>query len=303
MSLDCGALPTAPLRRSNPTIVNPIILLLLDPKHNRCFWCFILKPILCSCFDGCWILELYYNCFWNSPETLADCPSFFFPNLFFPASGSSSCKCTHCFSFLFHLSLTPTFRTSEWASLNASLLLSPHTHMHRYAVSLSLSGLKHYKRESFQWAILSGEGDPNFGERKNLRIIANEARDALMGRRRCRDPRGFLIWLTCILILSTFLESGVKMREGGKNMNIHPHLYFKAFAVLREASAGFDQFPSPLQKWQPSLLGPDRGLARCTGGPVRREPAPVPSCPQTLINRGKYPMESLWEFLITQRPC
>ncbi len=215
---------------------------------------------------------------------------------FFPASGSSSSKCTHCFSFLFHLSLTPTFCTSECASLNASLLLSPHT------LSLSLSGAKHYKRESFQWAILSGEGDPNFGERKNLRIIANEAKDALMGQRWRRVPRGFLIWLTCILILSTFIESGGE-KERRRNMNIHPHLYFKAFPILREAGAGFDQFPSPLQKWQLSLLGPDRGLARCTGGPARRESAPVPSCPQTLINRGKYPMESLWEFLITQRPC
>ncbi len=86
------------------------------------------------------------------------------------------------------------------------LCFSLHTLTH--TLSLSLSGEKHYKRESFQWAILSGEGDPNFGERKNLRIIANEARDALMGRCWRRVPRGFLIWLTCILILSTFIESG-----------------------------------------------------------------------------------------------
>ncbi len=78
---------------------------------------------------------------------------------------------------------------------------------------------------------------------------------------------------------------------------------FQGISNPTGAGAGFDQFPSPLQKWQLSLLGPDRGLARCTGGPARRESAPVPSCPQTLINRGKYPMESLWEFLITQRPC
>lgn len=64
-------------------------------------------------------------------------------NSFFPAPGSSSSKCTHSFSLLFHLNLTPTYRTSELASLNASLLLSPHTRM----LSLSLSGEKHYKRE------------------------------------------------------------------------------------------------------------------------------------------------------------
>lgn len=89
-------------------------------------------------------------------------------------------------------------------------------HTHKCSLSLSLSGEKHYKRESFQWAILSGEGDPNFGERKNLRIIANEARDALMGRRWRWVPRGFLIWLTCILILSTFIESGGWKREKEK---------------------------------------------------------------------------------------
>ncbi|KAK3533826.1 hypothetical protein QTP70_032168 [Hemibagrus guttatus] len=77
-------------------------------------------------------------------------------------------------------------------------------------------------------------------------------------------------------------------------MNIHPHLYFKAFPLLRENPTPVsDRFSWPLQKRQISLPSPDRGLARHTGGPASGEPAPVPSCPQTLINRGTYPMESL----------
>lgn len=89
-----------------------------------------------------------------------------------------------------------------------SLLLSHH--------SPSLSGEKFYKREGVQWAILSGEGDPNFGERKNMRIIANEARDAYAVRHRRQVPRGFLIWLTCILILSIFSLNQVEKKRAGE---------------------------------------------------------------------------------------
>ena len=42
-------------------------------------------------------------------------------------------------------------------------------------------------------------------------------------------------------------------------------------------SVGFDQFPSPLQKWQLSLSGPDRGLPNAQevlrGGSLRPFPA------------------------------
>jgi hypothetical protein len=37
------------------------------------------------------------------------------------------------------------------------------------------------QKESFQCTILSGEGDPNIREKKNLRIIANEARGRING--------------------------------------------------------------------------------------------------------------------------
>lgn len=37
------------------------------------------------------------------------------------------------------------------------------------------------QRESLQCVILSGEGDPNFREEKNLRIIANEAKGCFNG--------------------------------------------------------------------------------------------------------------------------
>lgn len=52
---------------------------------------------------------------------------------------------------------------------------------------------------------------------------------------------------------------------------------FQGISIPAGALVGFDQFPSPLQKWQLSLLGPDRGLPNAQkvlrGGSQRPFPA------------------------------
>lgn len=90
----------------------------------------------------------------------------------------------------FHLGLTPAYLTSERASLNVFLPLSGP----RFSPSLlrhSLSGRTVTKGKPL-FPILSGVGDPNFREEKNLRIIANEAKGCINGPTRRTD---FLVQL------------------------------------------------------------------------------------------------------------
>lgn len=90
----------------------------------------------------------------------------------------------------FHLGLTPAYLTSERASLNVFLPLSGP----RCSPSLlrhSLSGRTVTKGKPL-FPILSGVGDPNFREEKNLRIIANEAKGCINGPTRRTD---FLVQL------------------------------------------------------------------------------------------------------------
>lgn len=85
----------------------------------------------------------------------------------------------------FHLGLTPAYLTSERASLNVFLPLSGL----RRSPSLlrhSLSGRTVTKGKPL-FPILSGVGDPNFREEKNLRIIANEAKGCINGPTRRTD--------------------------------------------------------------------------------------------------------------------
>lgn len=90
----------------------------------------------------------------------------------------------------FHLGLTLAYLTSERSSLNVFLPLSGP----RRSPSLlrhSLSGRTVTKGKPL-FPILSGVGDPNFREEKNLRIIANEAKGCINGPTRRTD---FLVQL------------------------------------------------------------------------------------------------------------
>lgn len=81
--------------------------------------------------------------------------------------------------------LTPAYLTSERASLNVFLPLSGPRRSPSLLRHL-LSGRTVTKGKPL-FPILSGVGDPNFREEKNLRIIANEAKGCINGPTRRTD--------------------------------------------------------------------------------------------------------------------
>ena len=84
-------------------------------------------------------------------------------------------SCTHSLPCSFHLSLTPAFLTSEWASLNASLVLP------QPSLSLTKWEKRHKSKDSS--AQFSVERvTPTLGRERNLRIIANETRGRINGQ-------------------------------------------------------------------------------------------------------------------------
>ena len=93
-----------------------------------------------------------------------------------PSPDSSSSNCTHWLPSVLLCELTPAFLTSERASLNGSVLLSqPFLSLTKWREMLQKEKLP---VGNSQWRGVT----PTLGSKKNLRIIANEARGALMGR-------------------------------------------------------------------------------------------------------------------------